>query len=100
MTNNGSNFTSFLWGLGIGVGVALLFAPKAGDETRMYLKDRIQNGKQLAEDKAQEIQRQAKNLLDRSEQIVSREVDRFYSAVDAGREAYRQAIKTDGSAVS
>jgi len=57
----------------------------------MYLKDRVMDGKQFAQNKTNEIQRQAKELLNRSEQVITQQVDRVASAVDAGREAYRQA---------
>ena len=97
-TNTGPNVSNFLLGFGIGVGITLLFAPKAGEETRMYLKDKIKEGKQYAQDKTNEIQEQAKDLLNRGEQVVAREVERLASAVDAGRVAYRQS-KANGSAV-
>ena len=99
MGNTGSHFGSFLCGVGIGAGIALLFAPKSGGETRMYLKDRMSDGKQFAQDKSGEMQRQAKELLGRGEQLITQQVERLTSAVDAGRAAYRQA-KPNGSATN
>ena len=95
-TNTGSNVSNFLLGLGIGAAIAILFAPKAGAETRAYLENTMKEGKQYAQDTADEIQKQAKDLLDRGEKVISREVERVTSSFDAGREAYWQS-RANGS---
>jgi gas vesicle protein len=96
MSNTGSNAGTFLLGLGIGATIAILFAPKSGRVTRRYIEKRMKEGKQVAQDMADQIRKDAANLIDRGEKTVSREVDRVYYAFDAGREAYWQS-RGDGS---
>jgi gas vesicle protein len=47
---------AFLWGLALGAGVALLFAPQTGDETRRMLRQRGRRLWAAAEEKAVELQ--------------------------------------------
>ena len=42
MSNKKSGFGKFLTGLGIGVGLGVLFAPKSGTETRKELKNKLE----------------------------------------------------------
>jgi gas vesicle protein len=39
MNNTGSTTLAFLTGLGIGAGLAVLFAPRSGEETREWIAD-------------------------------------------------------------
>ena len=39
MNNTGSTTLAFLTGLGIGAGLAVLFAPQSGEETREWIAD-------------------------------------------------------------
>ena len=41
MSNKKNGFGKFLTGLGIGVGLGVLFAPKSGNETRRELKNKL-----------------------------------------------------------
>lgn len=41
MSNKKSGFGKFLTGLGLGVGLGVLFAPKSGSETRRELKNKL-----------------------------------------------------------
>ena len=41
MSNKKQGFGKFLTGLGIGVGLGVLFAPKSGNETRRELKNKL-----------------------------------------------------------
>lgn len=43
MANKKSGFGKFLVGIGLGAGLGLLFAPKAGSETRKDLKKKLDN---------------------------------------------------------
>ena len=39
--------SSFIVGIGVGAGVALLLAPRSGDETREILTDKVEEGRRL-----------------------------------------------------
>ena len=93
--NVGSKVSYFLVGLGVGALVGVLFAPKSGEETREYLANRADEGKDYAQRKARELRERADELIERSKNVASRKKDSLSAAVDAGRDAYlREASKS------
>ncbi len=61
---------SFLAGLGIGIGVGLLFAPLTGEETRERLSQRSQDLADSARKHAGEIADSARDIVDHSRERV------------------------------
>src|SRR5437899_12434474 len=53
--NVGSKVSYFLVGLGVGALVGVLFAPKSGEETRRFLSDKADEGRDYAQKKAGEL---------------------------------------------
>jgi len=93
--NTGSKVSFFLVGLGIGAIVGILFAPKSGEETREFLAQKADEGREYAQRKAQELRERAEDLVERGKSVASRQKDTLSAAVDAGREAYmREKSKT------
>ena len=88
--SSGSKISYFLVGLGIGALVGILFAPKSGDETREFLSQRAEEGKEYAQRKARELRERADDLMERGKQVASKQKDSISAAVDAGREAYQR----------
>jgi gas vesicle protein len=69
-----------LWvlvGAAVGAGIALLYAPKTGRDTRRYLRRRAEDAREA--------------ITETGEQIRDRVVDTGESILDAGRGAYRKA---------
>lgn len=91
--NPGSKVSFFIVGLGIGALLGILFAPNSGDETREYLSNRADDGREYAKKKAQELRERAEDLVERSKEIMSRQKDAIGSAVDAGKEVYKREAK-------
>jgi len=85
-------FSYFFLGLGLGVALGVLFAPKSGEETREFLKDRAGEGKDFLKRKSEELRDQAGELLDRGKQAVARQKDQITAAVEAGKQAYRETV--------
>jgi gas vesicle protein len=56
---------SFLTGLGIGIGLALLFAPQSGEETREWLTE-------TAEDEMRRLKRKGRRSLENIQDAVTR----------------------------
>ena len=92
-SNAGSKVSFFLVGLGIGALVGVLFAPKSGDETREYLSDRADEGREYAQKKARELRERAEDLIERSKEVMARQKDALSTAVEAGKDTYKRESK-------
>lgn len=88
--NAGSKVSYFLVGLGIGALVGILFAPKSGEETREFLSQKADEGREYAQRKARELRVRADDFVERGKQVAARQKDTVTAAVDAGREAYQR----------
>ena len=84
----------FFLGLGLGVAVGVLFAPKSGEETREYLRNRAEEGTDFVKRRANDLRDSAADAIDRGKETVRRHKDNLSAAVDAGKQAYREAVKT------
>jgi gas vesicle protein len=88
--NVGSKVSFFLVGLGIGALVGILFAPKSGEETREFLAQKADEGRDYAQRKARELRERAEDILERSKSVAVRQKETISAAVDAGRDAYQR----------
>lgn len=88
--NVGSKVSFFMVGLGIGALVGILFAPKSGEETREYLAQKADEGRDYAQRKARELRERAEDIIDRGKSVAQRQKDTIAAAVDAGRDAYQR----------
>jgi gas vesicle protein len=90
----------FFLGLGIGVAVGILFAPKAGEETRGLIRDKAGEGADYVKRRSGELKESASELVERSKSAVARQKEQLASAVEAGRQAYRESLSAGGSTES
>jgi gas vesicle protein len=88
--NAGSNAVFFLAGLGIGAIVALLLAPKSGKETRDYISQRAEEGRDYLASKGREYRRQAEDYVDKAKDVVTRQKEQLSAALEAGKQAYQE----------
>jgi gas vesicle protein len=82
----------FFLGLGLGVAIGFLFAPKSGEETRELILTKADEGKEYLKRRSEELRDSAADLLDKSKTAVARQKDQLAAAVEAGKSAYREAI--------
>jgi len=87
-----SKFSYFFLGLGLGVAAGLLFAPKTGADTRDLLLSKADEGKEFLKQRATELRDNASDVIDKSRNVVSRQRDNLSAAVEAGKQAYREAV--------
>jgi gas vesicle protein len=93
----------FLAGLGIGAVVGILYAPHSGNETREILMSKAEEGRDFVKKRAKEARTQAEQWAERGKEVYTAQKDQIRSAVEAGRQAYREktsvAAKADGENV-
>ncbi len=89
--DNGNSFLWFLAGLGLGAVVGVLYAPKAGRETREEIRQRAEEGRDFVINRARQAREQAQDWVDRGRDLYESQKDQFKSAFQAGKDAYHEA---------
>jgi gas vesicle protein len=92
-----NKFSYFFLGLGLGVAVGLLFAPKTGADTRELLLSKADEGRDYLKRKSSELRDQAGEVIDKGKTAVTRQRDNLSAAMEAGKQAYREAVSGDAS---
>lgn len=98
-----NGFGYFLLGLGIGVAAGILWAPRAGEETRQliadkagesadYLKNRAQEGSEYVRQRTEDLKQTASDLYEKGRTTMARQKETLGAAVEAGKQAYRDAV--------
>ena len=83
-----SNFAAGLGiGLGAGVFIGMLLAPKSGRETRQVIRNSAAEGEEYLEQCGAELRDKLTDMI----KAVSRQRDNLTAAIEAGKQAYRKA---------
>jgi gas vesicle protein len=90
---NKDGFANFFLGLGIGVVVGMLFAPKSGEETRGLLVDKAGEGKEYLRQQTSKLGDSAGDLLDKGRDIIGKQKENLNEAIEAGKQAYRDKVE-------
>jgi gas vesicle protein len=96
------SLSSFMVGLAIGAGLALLFAPQSGDATRRDIKRRARRAGNAAQQVASDVtgtvadtfdsaRRRVEERIDTARQALELKKRQVHRAMEAGREAAHQA---------
>ena len=80
-----STLAWFLTGAAIGVTVAFLYAPKSGRDTRQFITEKTQQGKEAVTDSSREIMDAGRVMFERGRKLVEDAADLF----DRGRKLMR-----------
>ncbi len=88
--NGGSKLGYFLAGLGLGAVVALLFAPRSGEETRQYLRERAEEGVDELKRRGRELKEHAGEVVEKGKELAERHRESVEAALEAGKTAYRE----------
>ncbi|MGH9416807.1 MAG: YtxH domain-containing protein [Terriglobales bacterium] len=99
----------FLVGLTVGAVAGVLYAPQSGEQTRDLVQRKASDLRNQAgqwregaakvreqataqwKEGAGKVREQASDYADRGRQAVTRQIDQFQAAVEAGKQAYREA---------
>ena len=85
----------FFLGVGIGVAIGILFAPKSGEETRGLIRAKADESKDFLKRKSEDLREHAAEAVDKGKSLLQRQKEQFSAAVDAGKQAYRETIQED-----
>ena len=72
-----NKFGWFLTGAAVGAAIALLYAPKAGKDTRAYIGTSAKESKDVMEASGRELMDRGKELYDRGKQVAEEAADLF-----------------------
>ena len=78
---------AFLLGAVSGAAVALLYAPKSGQETREFLGEKAREGRE----RAAEAAAKGREAVAKGREAVAQGRETLTTAIERGREAYQQA---------
>ena len=84
----------FFLGLGLGVAVGVLFAPKSSEETRTFLRSKAEEGADYVKRRSDDLKETAAEAYERGKQHAKRHKDNLTAAVDAGKQAYRDSVNS------
>jgi gas vesicle protein len=87
-----SGFSWFLAGLGLGALIGVLYAPKAGKETREELMSSAREGTEYLKQKSRDAVDQVNDLVDRSKTQVDEYVGRGKEYVERGRAQWDEFV--------
>lgn len=94
--DNDSKFSYFFLGVGLGAAAALLFAPTSGEEARSFIRSRTEEGRDYLKQRSDDLTASANDMLERGKSAVTRQRDTLAAAVEAGKQAYREAVNEAG----
>lgn len=108
-------FTAFIMGMGLGAAIALICAPRSGEETREMIVDKARKGRRYAEERAREIRdmagdkaaqirdiasdkmaqarEMANDAADRGREMINKQKNAVNAAVQAGVDTYNREAK-------
>ena len=88
--NGASKVAYFLAGMGLGAIVALLFAPRSGKETRDYISQKAEEGRDFVKTRGQELRSQAEQAVEKAKDVVAKQKEQLSAALEAGKQAYQE----------
>ena len=96
---SGGGLGGFLFGLLMGAGAALLFAPQSGEETRRVIKDRSRQLRDDAQAKAEELREQVEEGYERARDRLEDGFEAARRGLRDTRDGAQDALKAGKAAV-
>jgi len=93
ITNGESKFPYFLVGMGLGAIAGLLFAPRSGEETRKYLRERSTKGLDTLNQQAGKLRESTEGMVQKGKEIMNRHC---CDSVNTAKEAEKQVEEEEG----
>jgi gas vesicle protein len=88
-----AGITPFLWGALLGVGAALLLAPRSGEETQEEIRQGVRRLRTAAEGRANEVRDNVTGAITRTRGRIQDQIDSVRDTVEERAEQARHAIE-------
>lgn len=98
--NTDSKVIYFCAGIGLGVAAGVLFAPDSGTKLRGLLRQRTVDGADYVTKKAGAVTGKATETVEQAMKTVRHQKENLVAALDAGKQAYQEAVKTTPGVIS
>lgn len=89
---------SFLLGIAVGAGIALLFAPQSGEETRRQITRSARRVRRAATDAVGEVRERVQDTFETARQRVEEKIDEARGAIEAKRTQVQRAMEAGRAA--
>jgi gas vesicle protein len=84
----------FLAGLGAGVGMGMLLAPREGRQTRSMVRNKAAEGASYLRQRSTDVRKAATDAIRENTRRVTEGTEAVKAAVNAGTEAYRDSLRS------
>jgi gas vesicle protein len=99
-SNGGSTLLAFLLGAAAGAGIALLMAPKTGDEVRGKIKDLSKDAMDKTKEYARTMQDKAKTMMEQGKSVMEQGKEQAQQAFGQVSEAAREKMEQSKTPLS
>jgi gas vesicle protein len=90
--STGSVFLAFLLGGVVGAGLAFLFAPQSGVETRRKIKELTDETLEKASGVVSQVKEKVVHTVEKGKDILEEKKSALSAALEAGKEAYEKEV--------
>jgi gas vesicle protein len=94
----GAGIGTFIVGLALGAGVALLLAPQSGEETRRAVARRARRAQEAAQDFVEDVSGTVADKFNQVRATVEERIDATFDAVDAKKRQVSNAVEAGRAA--
>jgi gas vesicle protein len=88
-SRTGEKALFFTLGAFIGATIALLLAPRSGEETRKYIATKARDGADFVTSRSRNVVDRTSSYVDRGKEMLQAQRDQLAAALEAGKAAYR-----------
>ena len=89
-TNDEFKFPYFLVGMGLGAIAGLLLAPRSGEETRKYLRERSTKGLDTLNQQAGKLRESADVIVKKGKEFIGPPCDSIKTDTEADKQAHQE----------
>jgi gas vesicle protein len=89
-TKAGEKALFFILGGFVGAAVALLLAPRSGEETRRLIAMKTREGADYIASRSKDFSEKTGGMIDRGKELLQQQRDQLAAALEAGKQAYRE----------